>query len=164
LQAHASEYVLHPSVASAWWIWRAKYSEEARSFLRQRLESAQVGVIAFPGFELRVLAAIAKDLHGIVLDPRIAVGLSHDIHEQFAFLTDQRLLRNADWRELAQPAFLIATSYAVAFEDALWAALAAGTQAPLLVADDEAYARLKRLEPDLAGFRTLSLSEYWNAP
>jgi hypothetical protein len=127
--------------------------------LELRLSPGTIGVVAIDTIDLEVLADLAGDLGQFQLDPSISEPLCRDVVETFARLADRRLVIMVPTRSLALPAFRMATFHNIPFADALPAALSEASGLPLLIADDDAYRRLRLLQEQRSNLRIVWLPD-----
>ncbi len=155
--------MLHPSVATRWWLYHLPHAGAARRFRDEIVPAGQVELIAVDTIDLEILDALARDLSPLHLAATIAGALCEDVLSAFGPLVEHRVLRTVSQRILARPAFLLASLYDIPFADALAVTLAEDARdgdRALLVGDDAVYATLARLQADRPGFRLMWLPDY----
>ena len=151
-------FVLHVSVAARWWLYHLPQGPEAARFLWERLRLPGTSLVAVEGIELQILEQIATDL-GDDLNTFLADTLAGDVLQLFADFEETNHLELVPVRRLARVAMLTVAMHRISFADAVAAALAEDSGAPLLVANEGAYRILKALEPARPALRVAWLPD-----
>lgn len=152
--------VLHPSVATRWWLQHLPNAAEANRLLFEVLATRSAEVIAAAGIEYVVLRQIAADLGEVQVAPNLARLLCEDILDLFAALISVSSLITVDRAALVRIAFPMASYYAIDLDDALTAALAQLQRVPLVVAEESSLRSLRPVAAEQTGLTLLWLPDY----
>lgn len=157
------QFVLHLSVAAAWWFSFLPYALEASKFLEE-LDAGQIRVEVVAETPLRVLArleAFSRDHPELHLDLDALQVSRTNIATRFRMLAGEGVLHEASRRPLLDRlAWGVHVRFGVSFPDAWSVVLAEMSEIPILVSDAELQDKLKTVESERPDLRVVSLHEY----
>lgn len=113
-----NHFVLHPSVATGWWLDYLPYAGRAIQFRTIYLRAGHVTVYGVPDIELHVLELLAHELGKESLGAPTAWPLADDVFRIFRSMRDEKIITSDRNRMLARGAFQIAAHYGLSFYDA----------------------------------------------